>query len=203
MNTRWLARAAFALMFAAAAVLIGFAELAGLVMVVIGAIGACLVVAGGYWFLAHRGLVRWIAFAVVILAPVAILVLFALNSLIWVAVVSVALMVLAAGRRPGWRWPRRPPARGCPSARSRRPTRAFLIMNPRSGGGKVAKFGLKEKAEALGAKVALLEGPGRWTWRPWPGRRSPTALTCSGWPGATGHRRWWPGSPPSTISRSW
>ena len=33
-------------------------------------------------------------------------------------------------------------------------------MNPRSGGGKVAKFGLKEKAEALGAEVALLDGPG-------------------------------------------
>jgi diacylglycerol kinase family enzyme len=41
------------------------------------------------------------------------------------------------------------------------PRRAFLIMNPRSGGGKVAKFGLKEKAEALGAEVALLEGPGQ------------------------------------------
>jgi len=40
------------------------------------------------------------------------------------------------------------------------PTRAFVIMNPRSGGGKVAKFGLKDKAEALGAEVALLEGPG-------------------------------------------
>ena len=33
-------------------------------------------------------------------------------------------------------------------------------MNPRSGGGKVAKFGLKDKAEKLGAEVALLEGPG-------------------------------------------
>jgi diacylglycerol kinase family enzyme len=41
------------------------------------------------------------------------------------------------------------------------PRHAFLIMNPRSGGGKVAKFGLKEKAEALGAEVALLEGPGQ------------------------------------------
>ena len=40
------------------------------------------------------------------------------------------------------------------------PKRAFLIMNPRSGGGKVTKFGLKEKAEALGAEVALLDGPG-------------------------------------------
>jgi diacylglycerol kinase family enzyme len=33
-------------------------------------------------------------------------------------------------------------------------------MNPRSGGGKGVRFGLKDKAEALGATVALLEGPG-------------------------------------------
>jgi len=39
------------------------------------------------------------------------------------------------------------------------PRRPFLIMNPHSGGGKVARFGLKDKAEALGAEVALLEGP--------------------------------------------
>jgi diacylglycerol kinase family enzyme len=40
-----------------------------------------------------------------------------------------------------------------------RPNRPFLIMNPRSGGGKVARFGLKERAESLGADVAMLEGP--------------------------------------------
>ena len=33
-------------------------------------------------------------------------------------------------------------------------------MNPRSGGGKVVKFGLAAKAEALGAEVKLLDGPG-------------------------------------------
>ena len=32
-------------------------------------------------------------------------------------------------------------------------------MNPRSGGGKVEKFGLKRKAEALGAEVFLFGGP--------------------------------------------
>ena len=47
-----------------------------------------------------------------------------------------------------------------PAVPAARPQRPFLIMNPRSGGGKVTKFGLKEKAEALGAEVALLEGPG-------------------------------------------
>jgi len=159
MKARWLARLSFVLMLAAVVVLIGFAELGGVVMIVIGVIGALLVVAGVYMFLAHRGVLRWIAAAVVILTPVAILVLFALHNLIWVALVSVALIVLAvgAGRRaltPAAAGP------GMPAREVPPPRRAFLIMNPRSGGGKVAKFSLKEKAEALGAQVALLEGPG-------------------------------------------
>ena len=122
-------------------------------------IGACLMLAGVYTFLAHRGVLRWLAAAVVVLTPVAILVLFALHSLIWVALASIALIRAGGRRRPegagpgsrrhGHAHPEVPP-----------PKRAFLIMNPRSGGGKVAKFGLKEKAEALGAEVALLEGPG-------------------------------------------
>ena len=44
-----------------------------------------------------------------------------------------------------------------PLPRRRHP---FLVMNPRSGGGKVVKFDLQRKAEALGAEVALLDGPG-------------------------------------------
>ena len=157
---RWLARAAFALMLASAAVMIGFAGLASLAMVAVGAVGACLQLAGAYWFLAHRGLVRWLAFGVVILAPIAVLVIFALHHVLWVGVVSLVLVALAIATArlaltpvtadPGM------PAREAPP-----PQRAFLIMNPRSGGGKVAKFGLKQKAEALGAEVALLEGPGQ------------------------------------------
>ena len=159
MKARWLARSAFALMIAAAAVLIGFAELASLAMVVIGAIGACLMLGGTYEFLARRGVLRWIAAAVVIATPIAILVVFALHSLIWVALVSIALMVLAVGAA---RRALAPSAdvTGMPTREVQPPKRAFVIMNPRSGGGKVAKFGLKEKAEALGAEVALLDGPG-------------------------------------------
>jgi diacylglycerol kinase family enzyme len=159
MNARWLARSAFVLMLAAVAVLIGFAELASLAMVAIAVVGACLVLAGAYEFLARRGVLRWLAAAVVIATPIAILVVFALNNLIWVALVSIALMVLAAGAA---RRALAPSARatGMPTREVQPPKRAFLIMNPRSGGGKVAKFGLKEKAEALGAEVALLEGPG-------------------------------------------
>ncbi len=159
MSARWLARAAFGLVLAAAAVLIGFADLSDLALVAVGAVAAGLVAAGGYWFLARRGVLRWLASGLVIAVLIAVLVVYALHHLIWVAVVSVALLVLAAGaaRRalapaaadPGMPFREVPP-----------PGRPFLIMNPRSGGGKVAKFGLKEKAEALGAEVALLEGPG-------------------------------------------
>jgi diacylglycerol kinase family enzyme len=159
MSTRWLARSFFVLMFASAAVLIGFAGLASLAMVGLGAIGACLLLAAGYWFLAHRGVLRWLALAVVILAPVAMLVVFALHSLIWVAALSAALLALGTGA--AWR-ALAPEAAdtAMPAQAAPPPKRAFLIMNPRSGGGKVTKFGLKQKAEALGAEVALLEGPG-------------------------------------------
>ena len=159
MSARGLARAAFGLVLAAAAVLIGFADLSDLVLVAVGAVAACLIAAGGYWFLARRGVLRWMAFGLVIAVPVAVLVIFALHHLIWVAVVSVALLVLAAGAARRALTPAAPDP-GMPFGEVRPPRRAFLIMNPRSGGGKVAKFGLKDKAEALGAEVALLEGPG-------------------------------------------
>jgi diacylglycerol kinase family enzyme len=159
MNRRWLARSVFVLMLAAAAVLIGFAGLQSLGMVGIGAVAACLILAGGYWFLAHRGVLRWLAFGLVVLTPIAVLVVFALNHLIWVALVSIALILLAAGAARQALAPA-PDATGMPVHEVPPPKRAFLIMNPKSGGGKVAKFDLKEKAEALGAQVALLEGPG-------------------------------------------
>ncbi len=38
-------------------------------------------------------------------------------------------------------------------------SRPFLVMNPRSGGGKVVRFDLQRRAEELGAEVAMLSGP--------------------------------------------
>ena len=156
---RWLARASFALTLAAVALLIAVAGWRSLTLVIFAAAGGCAVVAGGYWFLANRGARRWLAAVLVIAAPVVILVSFAVHHLLWVAIVAVAAMLLAAAA-----------ARaalgsgasqdGGPAVPAARPARAFLIMNPRSGGGKVARFGLKEKAEAQGAQVALLDGPG-------------------------------------------
>jgi diacylglycerol kinase family enzyme len=159
MTRRWLARASFALMFAAVVLLLAVAGWRSLALVTFAVIGVCAVLAGGYWFLAHRGVLRWAALVLVVGAPVVILVVLARASLLWAAVVAVALMVLAAGTaraalRTGGQDAAMP---AIPAARPRHP---FLIMNPRSGGGKVTRFGLKEKAEALGAEVALLQGPG-------------------------------------------
>jgi diacylglycerol kinase family enzyme len=159
MTRRWLARASFALMFAAVVLLLAVAGWRSLALVTFAVIGVCAVLAGGYWFLAHRGVLRWAALVLVVGAPVVILVVLARASLLWAAVVAVALMVLAAGTaraalRTGGQDAAMP---AIPAARPRHP---FLIMNPRSGGGKVTRFGLKDKAEKLGAQVALLEGPG-------------------------------------------
>ena len=158
MSARWLVRAALLLVVAAAADLVGFADLASLAMVGVGAVGVCLMLVGGYWFLARRGVLRWLALGVVIAAPVAVVVIFIVHGLLWEALVAVALIVLAVGAGRRALTPAAAPA--MPSLAVAPPQHAFLIMNPRSGGGKVAKFGLKDKAEALGAEVILLEGPG-------------------------------------------
>jgi diacylglycerol kinase family enzyme len=85
-------------------------------------------------------------------------VLYATRHLLWVAIVSFASLLLAAVTA---RLSMGSAAAGTPAGerKAARPAHPFVIMNPRSGGGKVGKFKLKEKAEALGAEVALLEGP--------------------------------------------
>ena len=156
---RWLARASLALMLAAVVLVLAVAGWRSVTLVVLAAVGACAVLAGGYWFLANRGVLRWFALVLVVAGPVLIVVAFAWHHLLWVAIVAVALMLAAAGaaraalRTDGG-------DAGMPAVPAARPRHPFVIMNPRSGGGKVTKFGLKEKAEKLGAEVALLEGPG-------------------------------------------
>ncbi len=157
---RWLARTSFALILAAVMLVLAVAGWrSSLALIVFTVIGVCAVLAGGYWFLANRGLLRWLALVLVIAAPVLILVAFAWHHLVWVAVVAVALMLLAAvAARAALGTDGQDTA--MPTVPAARPQRPFLIMNPRSGGGKVTKFGLAAKAQKLGAEVALLEGPG-------------------------------------------
>jgi diacylglycerol kinase family enzyme len=157
---RWLAR--LGLVAAAAAVLVPLAAIGfkgSLAVAITGVVGLALTAAGIWWTLTHKGLVRWLAVALAVLAPLVVLILYTSRDLLWVVLVAFALLAVAvaAGRAAlrGDPTPEKMPEHQVPP-----PSRPYLIMNPRSGGGKVAKFGLKDKAEALGAEVALLEGPG-------------------------------------------
>jgi diacylglycerol kinase family enzyme len=157
---RWLAR--LALVAATAAVLVP-PVVAGLrqsiALVLVGLVGLALTLAGAWWALTNKSLVRGLAIALAVAAPLTVLVLYRRERLLWVALLALGLGVLAvaAGRAALRRdaIPERMREYEVPP-----PRRPFLIMNPRSGGGKVTRFGLKDKAEALGATVALLEGPG-------------------------------------------
>jgi diacylglycerol kinase family enzyme len=113
-----------------------------------------------FWFLASHGVRRWLALALVFLSPAAAIAAFAVVGLLWVALVSAAVWLLAwltarAALTPDpadWRMPEH-----VPPATAQHP---FLIMNPRSGNGKVGQFGLEDRAEQLGAEVYLMSGPG-------------------------------------------
>jgi diacylglycerol kinase family enzyme len=156
-SERWLARLSFVLVAVAIVTLLVFAGLRSIVMAGIGLAAAAVSLAAAYWFLSHRGVTRWLGLVVFALSPLAVIAIYAFAALLWVALLSAALWLLAAVTarlaltvgQPNWRMPERadpPPAQ-----------RPFLIMNPMSGGGKVQKFDLKAKAEALGATVFLLD----------------------------------------------
>ena len=156
---RWLARLAFAAALAAAVVLLLSGALKSVTALLLGFAGLAIICAAAWWFLANRGIVRWLACAVLVAAPVAVIAVYVAAGLLWEVALSVVLAVgavtagrtaLSSGRSPA-------KLREGAAAPQRQP---FVIMNPRSGGGKVGKFGLKDKAAALGAEVALLEGPG-------------------------------------------
>ena len=155
---RWLARSSLFLVCVALVVLTA-ASLDGGVRTLLAVVGCLLVVlASAYWFLAHRGWLRTVSLALLVVAPVVVAWLIIQAGLLRVLlfVVALLLLALAAGRAALTPETERVPM---PEHAAPRPRHPFIVMNPRSGGGKVSRFGLKEKAEALGAEVAMLEGP--------------------------------------------
>lgn len=156
---RWAARGALAAAAMAVATPLVYGGLRGLLLLVCGVAGLALSAAAVWWTLTRRGPLRWVSALIAVCVPAALLALFAV-TLFWALLVSLALWGLAV-----WsgRFALRGAGGGQAPARERRlppPRRPVLIMNPRSGGGKVGRFRLREKAERLGARVVLLE-PGK------------------------------------------
>ncbi|OXS34573.1 diacylglycerol/lipid kinase family protein [Streptomyces sp. XY006] len=154
---RWAARGALAAAASALLLPLVTGGLRGLLLLVATLAGLALTAAALWWVLSRRGAVRMAAAALALFAPVALISLFATANLLWVVFLSLLLWCAAvwsgryALRSTGLRPVRAKEYRTPP------PQRPFLLLNPRSGGGKVGKFQLKEKAEALGARVVLLD----------------------------------------------
>ncbi|KOG33009.1 MULTISPECIES: diacylglycerol/lipid kinase family protein [Streptomyces] len=128
----------------------------GLEVVVAGLLGLVLGAAGLWWFLAHHGLVRLLGAFVAVAAPVGVLVLYAFDGLWRTALVLILCWAASlACARAALRKAR--PERSRRAVTAPRPKRPFLIMNPKSGGGKVGRFRLVDRAEALGARVTVLD----------------------------------------------
>ncbi|MEV1061974.1 diacylglycerol kinase family protein [Streptomyces sp. NPDC050263] len=153
---RWSARLALVAGLAAVVVLLVFAGVQSIVLLGAGLAGLAISGASLWWALTLRGIGRLLSFTLAAVAPLAVLALFAWADLLWVVLASLALWALAVSVG-GAALSRDVEPAGPPETRTAPPQRPFLIMNPRSGGGKVGKFHLKEKAEALDADVLLLD----------------------------------------------
>ncbi|MGB8650784.1 MAG: diacylglycerol kinase family protein [Mycobacteriales bacterium] len=157
---RWLARAALAAAAAALLLLLAAPGVRGLGLLLL-VVGHYAVIAIGLWLVvAHRGWVRTAGVALAVAAALSVPLLEAAHGLLWLVVTCAALLLVSvraarAALRPVADDTARPPEETAPP-----PRQAYLLMNPRSGGGKVERFGLREKAEQLGAEVVLLTGPG-------------------------------------------
>ncbi|WP_405542950.1 diacylglycerol kinase family protein [Streptomyces goshikiensis] len=155
MGRRWAARLSLAAGVAALLVLVVFGGLVSLVLMGVGWAGLALSAAGVWWMLTHTGRIRVLAVLLLVAVPLAVLALYAAAGLLWVVLVSLGLWALAVFAGRAALVEDAPPA--MPEHPARRPERPFLIMNPRSGGGKVTKFRLAERARALGAEVVVLD----------------------------------------------
>ncbi|MGW7265947.1 diacylglycerol/lipid kinase family protein [Streptomyces sp. NPDC054842] len=149
------ARLALLVLLAAVVVPLVIGGLRSVLWLVVGLAGLALAVAGAWWVLAHTGVARVLGVALSLAAPAAVLALYAAAGMLWPACLSLALWVLATvtartALAPG------PGASGQVAAEPAR--HPWILMNPRSGGGKVGRFHLVEKAREAGCRVTVLDG---------------------------------------------
>ncbi|MFE2276924.1 diacylglycerol/lipid kinase family protein [Streptomyces sp. NPDC059454] len=145
--------ARLALLALAAGVLVPLvsAGLRGVLWVLLGLAGLALAAVGLWWTLAHFGAVRIVGAVLCVTAPLTVLALYAAAGMLGPAALSLALWALAVGAArtavaPG-------PTGPVPTPPPRRP---WAVMNPRSGGGKVDRFRLADRARSAGVRVVLL-----------------------------------------------
>ncbi|MFL4946668.1 diacylglycerol/lipid kinase family protein [Streptomyces sp. MMS24-I31] len=131
----------------------------------IGMAGAALTLMALWWTLARTGAARAVGTLLLVAVPLAVLALYAAYGMLAPACVSLGLLALAVAAARIALTPEAHDGPGTGHGRARQPSvtvprHPWILMNPRSGGGKVERFQLADKARAAGARVVLLE-PGR------------------------------------------
>ncbi len=124
------------------------------------AAGSLFVAAGCGWLaLTRSGGVRILALAGAGAAAFAAVVALARGDALWavVAFVASAAAFAAASRSAGRARRRRPPTRAAERRAARAKAPGVLLMNPKSGGGKVERFHLAEEAQRRGIKTIELQ----------------------------------------------
>ncbi|CAM5742158.1 diacylglycerol/lipid kinase family protein [Streptomyces afghaniensis] len=119
-----------------------------------GIAGLALAAVGVWWTLAHTGALRALGAALSVTAPVAVLALYASFGMLGPALLSLGLWLLAATAA---RTALAPGHTTSEQAVVEPPHAPWVLVNPRSGGGKAGRFDLVEKARAAGCRVALLD----------------------------------------------
>lgn len=153
---KWTARTALLLATAAIVLLLTVAGVKSVALLLVGLAGLAATTAAVWWALTHHGLLRACAATLAAVVPVVVLLYYTAVDLLWAALSALALWAVAtvtgrAALRTEVLPPEPRPQRTPP------PKSPFLVMNPRSGGGKVGTFHLVERARALGAEVAVLD----------------------------------------------
>ena len=154
---RWAARASLTCMGLALIAPLGTAPSGGPALVVAGTLSVAVSLVAVWWMLTRRGWSRIAAGILAVAAPAAAVALFVAAHLLWLLFLLLGLWGLAVWTGKFALSSTRSHAVPVVEHETPPPLRPFLIMNPRSGGGKVERFGLTAKAERLGARVHLLD----------------------------------------------
>ncbi|TWF89606.1 diacylglycerol kinase family enzyme [Streptomyces capillispiralis] len=150
------ARVAMVLLLGGVLTPLAAAGLRSVLWVLVGVAGLALTAVGVWWALAHTGVARIVGTALSVAAPVTVLALYAATELLGPALLSFGLLVLAVVAA---RWALAPAPTTSEEAAAA-PHHPWVLMNRRSGGGKVDRFRLVDRARAAGCRVHVL-GPGQ------------------------------------------
>ena len=126
-------------------------------VLVVGVLSLAVLVVAAWFAVSRRGTARIVALVVAAAAVVSFVVVMVSNQAVRVLVVGLLLTAASAAAARVALAPRRTDPREAVTAP--RPQHAVLIMNPKSGGGKVERFELERRCRERGIEPIVL-GPG-------------------------------------------